>query len=68
MKSSHFQRFLCHESLENRHLLAASVGSGEPVDDFSLLDVNATSPSYNQNVSPRDFDGETTAWYLMRSW
>ena len=69
MKSSHFQRYLAHEALENRLLLDASgFGAGEPVEDFSLLDVNATSPTYNQKVSPRDFDGVTTAWYLTRSW
>jgi len=68
MKRSLSQRFLRHEALENRSLLDASgLAAGEPIDDFLLLDVNATSPSFNQSVSPRDFEGQTTAWYLIRS-
>lgn len=34
------------------------------VPDFQLQDYNATSPTYLQFVSPRDFLGTTTAWYF----
>ena len=65
------------EKLENRTLLHASnlfvdetVSEGEPyeiVADFSLLDVNPTSPTFNQTVSPRDYDQGVSAWYFGRS-
>lgn len=32
--------------------------------DFSLKDVNATSPTYNQQVSPRDYLQQVSAWYF----
>jgi hypothetical protein len=32
--------------------------------DFQLVDVNATSPTYNETVSPRDFLGQVSAWYF----
>ena len=47
------------EALEERVLFA--------VPDFSLIDVNETSPTYNQSVSPRDFMGEVSAWYFGHS-
>ncbi len=64
------QRHLRHESLESRQLLDASglMPAGEPVEDFSLVDVNPTSSTFNQSVSLSSHTGETTAWYLMRSW
>lgn len=34
------------------------------VPDFSLLDVNSTSPSFDTKVSPRDHVGQVTAWYF----
>ena len=34
------------------------------VPDFALVDVNATSPTYGQVVSPRDSLGHVTAWYF----
>jgi hypothetical protein len=34
------------------------------VADFSLLDVNPHSATYNRPVSPRDFLGEVSAWYF----
>ncbi len=46
------------EELESRHMLT------EVVPDFHLVDVNATSPTYNQSVSPRDFLGQVSAWYF----
>ena len=60
-------RLLHHEPLESRQLLDASgIAAGEPVAEFSLLDVNPTSPTYNQRVSTSDFEG-TTAWYFIHS-
>ena len=73
-ESIEFRRF---EILENRTLLHASslvsddLGSeGEPyeiVPDFSLVDVNPTSDTFNQTISPRDFDQGISAWYFGRS-
>ncbi len=61
------QRRLHHEALESRQMLDASgIAAGEPVADFQLLDVNATSSTFNTEVSPRDFSG-TTAWYFIHS-
>ncbi len=47
------------ESLELRNLLAVST--------FALEDVNSTSASYGQMVSPEDFAGKATAWYFLHS-
>lgn len=57
------------EQLESRTLLDGSGGllpltSGVPVPDFSLIDVNTTSSTYNQAVSPRDYVGTMTGWYF----
>ncbi len=61
-------RTLRHEVLESRQLLDASgllaAAEGEPLPDFSLVDVNQTSASYNQTISPRDYIGQTAAWYF----
>ena len=35
-----------------------------PMADFSLPDVNANSPSFGRDVSPRDLLGEIGAWYF----
>ena len=51
------------ESLEARCLLAADA-IGVQVADFSLLDTNPTSLTYNQRVSPRDTLGQVTGWYF----
>ncbi len=40
------------------------VEPGEPVPDFSLEDVNPSSPTGGQPVSPRDHIGVTSAWYF----
>ena len=37
---------------------------GEPVVDFSLEDVNPTSTTAGQPVSPRDTLGQRSAWYF----
>jgi hypothetical protein len=47
------------EMLESRQMLV--------VPDFQLTDINDASETFNQNVSPRDFMGEVTAWYFIRS-
>ena len=56
------------ETLELRNLLAATgspqVAENELVTDFALLDVNPTSSTYNQTVSPRDYLGQVSAWYF----
>ena len=39
-------------------------GEADQVPDFSLVDVNPNSATYNQNVSPRDYLGQTSAWYF----
>ena len=66
------ERPLRLEALERRWLLAADVasltdvaeGEGELVADFSLIDVNPTSTTYNQAVSPRDYLGQVSGWYF----
>ena len=54
-------------------ILAAACSSGstpppaaEPqvVPDFLLADVNPTSDTYNNEVSPRDALGQISAWYF----
>ncbi len=54
------QKKLSFESLELRTLLAA-------LSYFSFLDVTPTSPTFNQNVSPRDYLGQVSAWYFGHS-
>jgi hypothetical protein len=34
------------------------------VDDFSLVDVNATSPTVGEPVSPRDYLAKVSGWYF----
>ena len=64
------------ESLEARQMLhgsdltAAAVAAeaeDQLVADFALTDVNPNSATYNQQVSPRDFLGEVSAWYFGHS-
>ena len=61
------------ESLEPRQMLhgsdllaaeATAEGEDQLVADFSLIDVNPNSATYNQAVSPRDFLGGVSAWYF----
>lgn len=35
-----------------------------PMADFTLADVNPASPTYDQQVSPRDYLGKVSAWYF----
>ena len=37
---------------------------GEPVPDFSIPDVNPNSARFGANVSPRDYEGQVSAWYF----
>ncbi len=45
-------------------------GSGNPdpprdtLPDFTLMDVNPNSPSYQDSVSPRDYLERVSAWYF----
>ena len=42
-------------------------GGGPPagqVPDFALVDVNSTSATYDQAVSPRDYLQKVSAWYF----
>gem|GEM_PF-3123140 len=38
-----------------------------PESDFRLLDVNTASPTYNTEVSPRDYIGKVSGWYFGRA-
>jgi hypothetical protein len=39
--------------------------SGEGLaPDFALRDVNATSPTFDEDVSPRHYLGRISAWYF----
>ena len=40
---------------------------GEPIADFSLLDVNPNSQTANQRISPRQFEGQMSAWYFAHA-
>jgi hypothetical protein len=43
----------------------SSVAIGDDmVPDFALTDVNSTSSTYNQSVSPRDYLARASAWYF----
>jgi hypothetical protein len=41
---------------------AEAEGSGDVAPDFSLVDVNPASATYNQPVSPRDYLGQVSVW------
>ena len=63
-----------HASLVLAIALAACGGSsshppgnvdvGEMAPDFALEDVNASSPTASQDVTPRDYVGKVSAWYF----
>ncbi len=36
----------------------------EPVADFSIVDVNTTSPRYDTTVSPRDYLHQVSGYYF----
>lgn len=39
----------------------------DAVPDFGLVDVNATSSTYESVVSPRDYEGQISGWYFGHS-
>ena len=39
-------------------------GGSSAAPDFSIPDVNDTSPRFNDMVSPRDYQGQVSAWYF----
>lgn len=39
-------------------------GGSNAAPDFSIQDVNDTSPRFNDMVSPRDYQGQVSAWYF----
>ena len=41
-----------------------SGGTFSKAPKFSLLDVNESSPSFDEHVSPRDAIGRVTVWYF----
>lgn len=41
--------------------------TANPAPDFSLEDVNGTSPTFAQQVSPRDHLDRISAWYFGHS-
>lgn len=44
--------------------LAAGGASVAPMPDFSLVDQNPNSATYQQAVSPHDYHGKVSAWYF----
>jgi hypothetical protein len=64
------------EVLESRILADSGIGNGSVfegitigaiVPDFTLPDINPTSPSFNQIISPSDYQGTVSAWYFGHS-
>ena len=47
--------------------LLADAGAPQRMPDFSLPDVNPASPTFEEQVSPRDQVGRVTAWYFGHS-
>lgn len=45
-------------------LTTSSVGYALMVPDFALEDVNSTSFTYEQQVSPRDYLHQASGWYF----
>jgi len=43
---------------------SSSTPGSDPAPDFLLLDVNTTSTTYDQDVSPRDFLAMTSGFYF----
>lgn len=46
---------------------ASMHGFEGPAPEFSLVDVNATSPSHGDPVSPRDYLEQVSAWYFAHA-
>jgi len=67
------RRRLRIETLEARQMLDATgvafsplAGEAEdaPMPDFAIQDVNSTSATYQQNVSPRQLQDNVSGWYF----
>lgn len=75
---SMYRRQLQLQTLELRQLMAVDAvqqpeppawvelaeGEDAPMADFSLVDVNPNSATYNQSISPRQYLGKMSAWYF----
>ena len=48
-------------------LLVEGEAGAQAMPDFALVDVNGTSSSYNQAVSPRDYLEQVSGWYFTYS-
>ena len=67
------KRKLSVEHLESRITMDATgatmlgvvaEGEGSPQADFHLEDVNPTSTRFGEDVSPRDYLDQVSAWYF----
>ena len=47
--------------------LATPEGEGDPRPDFQLEDVNPDSARFGEDVSPRDYLSQVSAWYFGHS-
>ena len=56
------QSAVAAEVLEERLMLDGVGVDAQP--DFHLTDVNTTSSTFDQDVSPRDYLEEVSAWYF----
>jgi hypothetical protein len=45
-------------------IMAPVDNTGKIAPDFSLLDVNSTSVTHDEQVSPRDYRQKISAWYF----
>jgi len=41
--------------------------TADPMPDFTLRDVNSTSPTFGTGVSPRDHQAVVSAWYFSHA-
>ena len=65
-------RRLRFEALELRQMLHAGTvvttglaeGEADAMPDFALTDVNSSSNTYQQEVSPRDYLDQVSGWYF----
>lgn len=48
----------------SRSTAPEDTGPADPAPEFSLLDVNETSATAGDIVSPRDYLGQVSAWYF----
>ena len=64
-----FEILESRELLDSSGILAADVaeGEGELKPDFSLVDVNSNSATFNQHFSPREFLDKVSVWYFIHS-